>query len=189
MSFSACSVLSLPDTWEKSFDFVHQRLLVGALKSSEWPIAMKQLFKVLKPGGWAQVCESGPWLFPTGPDSALVRHRKLNRAYFESRDLNWDIYKKLPGLLSDAGFVNVTVEVLHAPIGAKAGPTGAGFLHDVVNFYKAMKEQILSAGGFGIVSSEAEYDKLTEDFAKEGEEVEGAIVEFYVICAQRPHIA
>ncbi|KAH9841078.1 uncharacterized protein C8Q71DRAFT_743255 [Rhodofomes roseus] len=43
------------------FKLVHQRLLIAALRSWEWTVALREIFRVLQPGGWVQLGEVGPW--------------------------------------------------------------------------------------------------------------------------------
>ena len=40
---------------DDSFDFVFQRLLVGAIPKDKWPFVIKELTRVLKPGGYLEV--------------------------------------------------------------------------------------------------------------------------------------
>ncbi|KAF9012745.1 hypothetical protein BDQ17DRAFT_1321692 [Cyathus striatus] len=40
---------------------VHQRLLVMGLRREEWPLALKELHRVTKPGGWVELCEFAKW--------------------------------------------------------------------------------------------------------------------------------
>ncbi|CEG74903.1 hypothetical protein RMATCC62417_10032 [Rhizopus microsporus] len=42
---------------DNSFDFAHMRLLVLALREEEWPIAIRELLRVTKPGGMIQLLE------------------------------------------------------------------------------------------------------------------------------------
>jgi ubiquinone/menaquinone biosynthesis C-methylase UbiE len=43
---------------DNSFDFIHMRLLIAALRSNEWPIVLTEIRRVLKPGGLLQLVES-----------------------------------------------------------------------------------------------------------------------------------
>lgn len=46
--------LNYPDN---TFDFVHMRLFILALREIEWPIAIKEILRVTKPGGMIQLLE------------------------------------------------------------------------------------------------------------------------------------
>lgn len=46
--------LNYPDN---TFDFVHMRLFILALREIEWPIAIKEILRVTKPGGMIQLIE------------------------------------------------------------------------------------------------------------------------------------
>jgi ubiquinone/menaquinone biosynthesis C-methylase UbiE len=43
---------------DNSFDFIHMRLMIIALRSSEWPFVLNEIFRVLKPGGLVELVES-----------------------------------------------------------------------------------------------------------------------------------
>ena len=51
--FSLASVTKFPSEWTNKFDFINQRLLFLGLLEKEWPVAISELFRVLKPGGAA----------------------------------------------------------------------------------------------------------------------------------------
>ena len=40
---------------DDSFDFVFQRLLVGAIPKNKWPFIINELTRVLKPDGYLEV--------------------------------------------------------------------------------------------------------------------------------------
>ncbi|KAG1443829.1 hypothetical protein G6F56_010529 [Rhizopus delemar] len=42
---------------DNTFDLVNMRMLFIALKKNEWPIVYKEVYRVLKPGGFIQACE------------------------------------------------------------------------------------------------------------------------------------
>ena len=59
VSLYEVSVMSLPPTWDGSFDLVNQRLLIAALTEGQWQRTISELFRVLKPGGSIQITEVG----------------------------------------------------------------------------------------------------------------------------------
>lgn len=186
LSFSVCSVLALPKGWERTFDFVHQRLLGSALKSAEWSVALSQLFHVLKPRGWVQLGDFGEWSKGAGPESACTKLKRLHKAFYESRGFSSEISLILPRLLREAGFVSVFVEVLSISLGKSAGEKGSDGARNSMAFFRAVKEPILRDGGYEMVGSGDEYDGLIDNVEKEWKETEGHDVEFHIICAQRP---
>ncbi|CAG8658909.1 8846_t:CDS:2 [Gigaspora rosea] len=51
---------------DNTFDFVFQRYLVSAYSKDKWPYVINELVRVLKPGGFLELCEFSH-LFDTGP--------------------------------------------------------------------------------------------------------------------------
>lgn len=44
---------------DDTFDFVNMRLLVYALRAEEWPMAIQEVIRVVRPGGMIQLYEGG----------------------------------------------------------------------------------------------------------------------------------
>lgn len=55
--FQVANVLETLPFPKHTFDFVLMRSLAAALTESQWPIAIKELKRVCKPGGWIQLVE------------------------------------------------------------------------------------------------------------------------------------
>ncbi|THG98468.1 hypothetical protein EW145_g7421 [Phellinidium pouzarii] len=182
MSFSITSITSLPDEWSNKFNFVHQRLLVLALKHKEWPLAVEQIFRVLSPGGWVQFGEFGDWR--AGP--ITEKHRRMHKALLDSRDLNLDIHADLPELLRKASFTNITVEKRTIPLGSWAGKEGVDSRNDIISVFRSLKASVLRSGGLGFVETEEDFDQFIDAVEKEWDETEGAEVNAFIIYAQRP---
>ncbi|CEJ03075.1 hypothetical protein RMCBS344292_17065 [Rhizopus microsporus] len=58
-TFSKGNVIKGLPYEDNTFDFVHMRFLVLALREDEWPMAIKELIRVTKPGGMVQISEIG----------------------------------------------------------------------------------------------------------------------------------
>lgn len=43
---------------DSMFDFVYARLLALALSEDEWPLAIQEILRVTKPGGWIQLVDA-----------------------------------------------------------------------------------------------------------------------------------
>lgn len=53
--YNVLNGLPYPDD---TFDFVHMRLMIIAFRENEWPFVLKEIYRVLKPGGLVQLMES-----------------------------------------------------------------------------------------------------------------------------------
>ncbi|CEG84218.1 hypothetical protein RMATCC62417_18056 [Rhizopus microsporus] len=91
-----------------TFDFVHMRALIAALTKEEWPIVIKEILHVTKPGGVVH-CKNPTW--KQLPEKSLVPFYKLVAAIHtacQARDQNPEIALKL----KDPVLENDNVEVL-----------------------------------------------------------------------------
>lgn len=59
VNFQVGNVLKRLPFPDNTFDLVHLRLFIVALKREEWPILMKEVYRVMKPGGFMQMVECG----------------------------------------------------------------------------------------------------------------------------------
>lgn len=106
------------------FDLVHARLvLVHVL---ERDLAISNMVKALRPGGWLVVEEADPGLQELvclderGPAQALANKLKRGfRTLMESRGVDLRFARTLPRRLRDAGLVDVEADA-YFPIGARA---------------------------------------------------------------------
>ncbi|KAJ7074792.1 S-adenosyl-L-methionine-dependent methyltransferase [Mycena amicta] len=187
ISFRIESVLNLPSEWSNSFTLVHQRLLILALEVPQWPLALSEMYRVLRPGGWVQIAESTYWdedVYPGRP--CMEKLTMLYRAVANRRNLYVDCAYGMPKLLQEAGFVEIQSESRMHLIGKWAGENGTAMKTNHVGILRGIKTPVLQAGGFGVVSSEAEYDALIEGLEREWDDVPGAEKEFIVFWARKP---
>ncbi|EPQ59060.1 S-adenosyl-L-methionine-dependent methyltransferase [Gloeophyllum trabeum ATCC 11539] len=185
VNFSVETALRLPDGWQDAFTFVHQRLLIAGLQAKEWPQVLREIHRVLAPGGWVQLLEAKE---EQGADNKPVtmRQRALNKALFSARGLLLDCATHMPDLLWEAGFESVEVRELHLPVGAWAGDEGIETRESFLNVFRGMKTPVLKAGGLGFISSEEEFDSMMDGLAREWDETEGSTINLCVFCAQKP---
>lgn len=182
MHFSVASILSLPENWSNQFTLVHQRLLLSALRHRDWPNAMKELYRVVAPGGWVQLCEASDW--QSGPvNERLIT---LRAALDNHRDLFRDCAKEFPKMLQEAGFANIKSIDRSAPLGKWAGQHGEDARDNLSSLYRSMKIPVLDAGGFSIINSEEEYDSLIDEAMKEFDETIGSQIHYITCWAQKP---
>ncbi|CAO3619848.1 unnamed protein product [Cunninghamella echinulata] len=124
--------LPFPDN---TFDFIHIRLFILALRKHEWPIVFQELYRVLKPGGFLESMEC---------DQMVLGNEIFNWAgtkIFEMMvELDQDPYivKNIPDILQSKNFQMVDIQKKAAVIGGNQ-PLGKEFMWDVVNIYKSLK--------------------------------------------------
>ncbi|KAJ7510155.1 S-adenosyl-L-methionine-dependent methyltransferase [Mycena galericulata] len=187
IEFRVQSVTNLPTDWTNTFSLVHQRLLMLALQIPEWPTALNEIYRVLRPGGWVQLAEYTPWRPGKYPGKPCME--KLAALYLcvtHSRKLYVDCADGIPTMLEQAGFVDIRTESRMQLIGAWAGEAGVAGSLTHRGVFKGIKTPVLEAGGYGYVTSEAEYDELLNGIEKEWDEVPGTEKEFIIFCARKP---
>ena len=184
VKLSLNSVTNLPLGWSDTFTLINQRLLILALQTHEWVIALKELHRVLAPKGWLQLCEVDLDSFTGGP--VADKCRALLIALCDSKGLLAEIASQLPEMLLNAGFVDVHVDCRSTPLGKWAGTYGEDGRDNVVGLLKGVKTALMMAGGLGIVHSEEEFDELLDDLERELDGAPGAQKTFVMIYAQKP---
>jgi SAM-dependent methyltransferase len=183
MSFHVNSITALPSEWSERFDIVHQRLLTAALIKSEWERAVAEMYRVLKPGGWVQLCEPGLWT--GGP--ATARLIELRARMYDHID-HYQHSSFIPNLLAQKGFVDVKVEKTEIPIGEWAGPSGCDARDNFIGVYRGLKPHLLRVGCFGMLESEKELDDLYDAVKREWDELKGCSYGFAIVVARKPNV-
>ncbi|KAJ7827464.1 hypothetical protein B0H14DRAFT_3873634 [Mycena olivaceomarginata] len=167
IEFRVESVLNLPAEWTDTFSLVHQRLLILALQVPQWPTAIQEIHRL----------------------SRKAMHGKLTSIYrrlAEHRNLYVDCAYDIPKMLAEAGFVEIRSESRMQLMGKWAGDIGVANATNHVGVLRGIKTPVLEAGGFGYVTSEAEYDKLLAGLEKEWDEIPGSDKDFIITWARKP---
>ncbi|CAO3692914.1 unnamed protein product [Rhizopus stolonifer] len=84
---------------DNTFDFINMRLFIYALREDQWPSAIEEAIRVVKPGGMFQVTEIYTKL-PTDSSSPYYKLVTALRSVAASRGQNPLIAMKLEGMLS-----------------------------------------------------------------------------------------
>ncbi|PWN39491.1 S-adenosyl-L-methionine-dependent methyltransferase [Ceraceosorus guamensis] len=79
---------------DASFDVVQMRFLILALRIEQWPAALREIKRVLKPGGYAQLLE---------PDGEI---RSSNRVVMGDKTILWNAYGPLEAIRAKGGDPN-----------------------------------------------------------------------------------
>ncbi|EJD42190.1 S-adenosyl-L-methionine-dependent methyltransferase [Auricularia subglabra TFB-10046 SS5] len=181
--FARHSVLDLPADWSQRFSLVHQNLLIWALRVDEWPRALSELFRVTKPGGWAQLCElDWPGVVPAD-GSCFKRIRDMNTELALTRGFDPACAAKLEQWFKEAGFVNVQAVRRSVPMGAQTGYGVHNATDPFVACFSSLRTHFLSQG---MIASEREYDDLLDGMRKEWDEAADTHAPFFWVWGQRP---
>lgn len=57
VEFQICNIAENIPFPDNTFDYIHQRLLILGLTDKDWDSALKELYRVLKPGGYIDLAE------------------------------------------------------------------------------------------------------------------------------------
>ncbi len=157
---------------------------MSALTSQDWPVAVSEVFRVTKPGGWVEFCEAGPGVdCPSHPNHKATR---IAEVAYGATDHVIQTAALLPQWLRDTGFTDVHSVEGKFPIGKWAGLDGEYARDGMIGFYRALKTPILSKGGLGFVDSEEEYDAIVDDFERICDETSNIFSQNYTIYARKP---
>ncbi|KAG0316137.1 hypothetical protein BG000_004980, partial [Podila horticola] len=132
--------LSFPD---KYFDFVFQRFLYLGLTVDDWPVALKELRRVMKPGAWIELFEPCMRVHRAGPRTREVM-RWISRLLQEERGLDFDFAgEKMKQLCSqELGFINVRLERLSIPVGNWGGRVGQAMAENMVLIFQNLQSAL-----------------------------------------------
>jgi hypothetical protein len=181
--FETQSVLDLPKGWANKFTLTHQRLLISSLRKQEWRQALSEIYRTLKPGGWVQSFELRTW------HSGLALAKHLDLFYKLSDDLGMmhrDIAIQLPDFLEQSGFIDIHQDTRGTPLGAWANQDGVDGKKNLLGVVRWLKAPVLRGGGYGVVRSDAEYDELAEEIAKEVDVTRGSMALWTMFWARKP---
>lgn len=113
--------LPFPDA---AFDYIHQRLLVTALPLTAWPVEVKELARVTRPGGWVELIEGGDEIAPNGPATRRLFELMSQLAAIRGLDTSGVVSRSLDEYLRQAGLQHVNKGTIDIPIGHWGGRVG-----------------------------------------------------------------
>lgn len=184
VTLNRMSVLDIPLSWTNRFDLVHQRGFVLGLRREEWPVALAQLYRVTKPGGYIQLLDGDLSRARNAGPANRVQNAMLAELC-RRRGLVLNVTDHLDEMVRAAGFVNVKRDARNIPMTSRNGQLGRDAWMNQYLAFKGLKTPMLKAGGLDYVRSEGEFDQMIEDMGREWEE-KGAECGYVIVCARKP---
>ncbi|CAG8547593.1 24942_t:CDS:2 [Gigaspora rosea] len=157
-SFVKANVLEGLPFDDNTFDFVFQRYLVSGYPKEKWPYVMNELVRVLKPGGFLELCEFS-YLFDAGPADQRLWFAAAKVC--EERGVDWNTYEKLGEYAQNQGQLeNINKEVKQIYHGVKSNDIGLSkvAINNMTYLYESLKPTLTRA----LKISDHEYDELVK---------------------------
>lgn len=154
-SFQAGNILEGLPFPDASFDFVHQRYMIGAIPADRWPDTVRELKRLTRPGGWIELVEAG---ISRGGGSALQTVDRWVADVLARRNLNIHLGARLGEFLHGSELQDVTVREVPLPLGAYGGRIGVLVETDYFSAITAMRAPVLALG----MASEDDYERTVQ---------------------------
>ncbi|KAG1152480.1 hypothetical protein G6F37_008659 [Rhizopus arrhizus] len=144
---------------DNTFDFVQMRLFTAALRKEEWPIALKEIIRLTKPGGMIQLMEPD-FRLSEDDSSAYNKFIKALDSVCTSKGQDLHITYQLEKLLLETRLVKVTEhDTRHCNMNSNTA-TAKKFAWD---FIELAKGTILGIKPLMGISSEEEISKFLNE--------------------------
>jgi SAM-dependent methyltransferase len=125
------------------FDVVFQRNVTCGFTFEHWQKAMKEAFRVLKPGGYYECVESDITVENAGPQTNVVfEHLRMSMA---ARSVDPSIVRSLDRLMAAAGFKDIQVKEYMIPVGEWGGKVGQLWKQNMFAILDTVRPQLAKA--------------------------------------------
>ncbi|CAG8727610.1 28551_t:CDS:2, partial [Dentiscutata erythropus] len=106
---------------DNTFDFVFQRYLIGGHSKEKWPNVINEMVRVLKPGGFLELCEPSA-MHDAGPTTQRLCNAELE--IMERRGLDVNLLQNLEKYVQNQdNLENIEKELRRCHHGAKSNNT------------------------------------------------------------------
>ena len=136
---------------DESFDFTHQRALLGAIPEAAWPGVARELARVTRSGGWVQLVEPAP--APLGGPGMNALAQWTQEASMR-RGINTAVGAQVGEFLRQAGLQDIHTREIKIPMGARAGRLGVMAETNYFSLFNSTRNFIVAMG----VTDAATYD-------------------------------
>ncbi|CAG8772121.1 7367_t:CDS:2, partial [Gigaspora margarita] len=147
---------------DNTFDFVFQRFLVFGYPEDKWPHVINELVRVLKPGGFIELCEPS-LVRDTGPTTQFLWDAELD--IVKQKGIDPETYQMIEKYLQNQGQLeNIMKEVKECYHGAKSeNPKLSKAITNLISLYESLKPSLVKH----LQISDEEFDKLIKTSEKE----------------------
>ena len=163
---------------EASFDYVHQRMLVGALPRDRWPGVIQELLRVARPGGWIELVEAGS-AYGGGPALATLNEWGISAA--ASRGIDIAMGAQVGSMLQSGGAANVAAHEVFMPLGKRGGRVGLMMEANYFSALENIRPLILKMG----LTDEATHTATLAQARREVAQQRSGVT-YFVAIGQRP---
>ncbi|RUS33313.1 S-adenosyl-L-methionine-dependent methyltransferase [Jimgerdemannia flammicorona] len=178
--FHTCNVVDGLPFEDATFDFVHMRLMWFSFAADQWNDVLKELNRVLKPGGYLELMDPHPVIYDAGPLTDTLINHQLPHA-LQSRNIDPIPADSYADVLSETlGLSDVRQHYLSMPHGW-GGEIGRLNLNDLVSIMMGFKPWLCT----GLSMTSEEYDEQLHAIEKECIEHE-SFCNWYVAYGMKP---
>lgn len=163
---------------DASFDYVHQRMMVGALPRNRWPDVVRELLRVTRPGGWVELVEAGS---ARGGGPALDALNTWGISAAANRGIDISMSAQIGSLLQAAGAAEVVTQEVFIPLGKRGGRVG---LMMEANYFSALENIRPLILNLGLTDEETHTAMLAQARSEVAQSRCGVV--YYVALGQRP---
>lgn len=162
-----------------AFDFSHMRLLFTAIPSDRWPLAIRELARVTRPGGWAESVET-TGLHNGGPN--VDRMMGWITQMSARRQVDLANGSRVIEFMHMAGLRNVAGSVVNVPTGVWGDRLGNMVATDFIGVCTGYAGLLVGAG----LTSQQEFDQTLEGMRNDfNTRRYRCFTPFYVVIGQR----
>ncbi|CAI2182741.1 7052_t:CDS:2 [Funneliformis geosporum] len=147
---------------DETFDFVFQRFLTGSIPKDKWLSVIKELTRMLKPGGYLELVEFNVLSERLGPTSLKIANALYDLC--EQRNLETKMVPKLKSYVEKEGKFEDIKEEIKLIYGGKAeGKLGIAYNDDMMGLYENTRVLMVP---FMQISNQ-EYDQMLKIIKEE----------------------
>ena len=176
--FVAANVLEGLPFEAGAFDFVHQRLLYGAIPLANWQGVVHELVRVTRPGGWVELVEGG---LPQGQGPGMNTLVQYGVALGQKRGIDVRVGSRVDQFLRAASLLNVQMYPVVFPVGPRGDRIGTMAATDLFSIYEGIRGPAVSLG----IATREDYDAALNAWRFEVTAYEQTWP-FYIAIGQRP---